>query len=372
MQFISFNTKFLVLCDFDTQFLVVYAKFIIFAPPRAPLQSHAVQPSHRRALARSCNHSRDLSIASMCIQSSAVFSSSRTSAHRPRPDKQRLRCAAWCAVYLQSFERSINRRHVYTTQTASETDLSIAGMYIQRRQHQRRIYQSPACIYNADSIRDGSINRRHVYTTQTASETDLSIAGMYIQSRQRSITYCTADLKRSCGMPADFIILNANFLVFDTEFLVFESKIHDFYSLFPSISSSVHTAISRAIPQKHPCGSRCGADGLCAWLEGDDFLLKNDEFLHTLRLNLRLRPRQHQFDRFHRLSFVLQKRKLTRRAGLPGSPLLILCLQHSEPRCPLLQHLLARQSGDDSGWCCSGGQACGFHHFNTKFLVFDT
>ena len=29
-----------------------------------------------------------------------------------------------------------------------QRDLSIAGMYIQSRQHHREIYQSPACIYN--------------------------------------------------------------------------------------------------------------------------------------------------------------------------------------------------------------------------------
>ena len=48
----------------------------------------------------------------------------------------------------------------------SERDLSSAGMYTQRRQ-QREVYQSPACIYSADS-RERSIKRRHVYTAQTA------------------------------------------------------------------------------------------------------------------------------------------------------------------------------------------------------------
>ena len=57
-------------------------------------------------------------------------------------------------LYLQPFERSINRRHEYT-----ERDLSIAGMYIQRE-----IYQSPACIY-----RERPINRRHVCAKQAAS-----------------------------------------------------------------------------------------------------------------------------------------------------------------------------------------------------------
>ena len=51
-------------------------------------------------------------------------------------------------------------------------DLSIAGMYIHSRQHQREIYQSPACIYTADSMCIHSRQR------------GLSIAGMYIHSRQ--------------------------------------------------------------------------------------------------------------------------------------------------------------------------------------------
>ena len=48
--------------------------------------------------------------------------------------------------HLQSSfrERSINRRHVYTKQTASERDLSIAGMYIQSRQHHFRGTYLPA------------------------------------------------------------------------------------------------------------------------------------------------------------------------------------------------------------------------------------
>ena len=40
-------------------------------------------------------------------------------------------------------ERSINRRHVYTKQTALERDLSIAGMYTQSRQHQHVPLPSP-------------------------------------------------------------------------------------------------------------------------------------------------------------------------------------------------------------------------------------
>ena len=39
----------------------------------------------------------------------------------------------------------------------SERDLSIAGMYIQSRQHKREIYQSPACIYKADSIQNARL-----------------------------------------------------------------------------------------------------------------------------------------------------------------------------------------------------------------------
>ena len=51
----------------------------------------------------------------------------------------------WCLYIADSIERSINRRHVYTQQTAlQERDLSIAGMYIHRNQHQRDLSTSLA------------------------------------------------------------------------------------------------------------------------------------------------------------------------------------------------------------------------------------
>ena len=66
-----------------------------------------------------------------------------------------------CILHKAERERSINRRHVYTKQRES---LSIAGMYNTIRG--REVYQSPACII------------------QSERERGLSIAGMYIQSRQ--------------------------------------------------------------------------------------------------------------------------------------------------------------------------------------------
>ena len=56
------------------------------------------------------------------------------------PMSSEMSCMPICfwtpTMYLQSFERSINRRHVHTKQTA----LSIAGMYTQSRQHQTRYF----------------------------------------------------------------------------------------------------------------------------------------------------------------------------------------------------------------------------------------
>ena len=69
----------------------------------------------------------------------------------------------------------------------------------------REIYQSPACIDKADSSRERSINRRHVYTKQTASSThrmhqlspvsylqsarDLSSAGTSLYIQRSVATY---------------------------------------------------------------------------------------------------------------------------------------------------------------------------------------
>ena len=66
------------------------------------------------------------------------------------------------AVYLQSRERSINRRHVYTKQTAS------------------KIYQSPACIHT------DSIHITCIHKAQAVPET------VYKTTRRSSVVFAVA------------------------------------------------------------------------------------------------------------------------------------------------------------------------------------
>ena len=97
----------------------------------------------------------------------------------------------------------------------------------------REIYQTPTCIYKAD--REIYQSPARIYkASQHLSETDLSIAGMHIQSRQhrfinrrhaytKPASISTRTPKTAQGAPPSlpqFTILNAKLIILNTEFII--------------------------------------------------------------------------------------------------------------------------------------------------------
>ena len=146
--------------------------------------------------------------------------------------------------------------------TREERVGKLAGLAEEYLQSEREIYQAPACIYNADGER--SINRRHVYTTQTETdlssagmshttqterdlsiagmshttqtERDLSIAGMHIQSRQ--LTYFPGDIRGPS--PREYLSQNSSFSREGSSFSAEESSFscENYFSSCDSIAKN--------------------------------------------------------------------------------------------------------------------------------------
>ena len=96
-------------------------------------------------------------------------------------------CSAHAVCTKSNDHCTCNQRKIYQSPACiykAEKDLSITGMYIQSRDlsiagmyiQSREIYQSPACIYKAEIYQSPAC----IYKAKK----DLSITGKYIQSRQ--------------------------------------------------------------------------------------------------------------------------------------------------------------------------------------------
>ena len=132
-------------------------------------------------------------------------------------------------------DRSINRRHVYTKQT--------------------EIYQSPACIYEADR--------------------DLSIAGMYIRSRQRSNTYVSLARRR----PSRPVVVPLILPIFEHEVHHFKYMVHHFWDKTQHFKYKIQHFKYKLTcrPASSACSGAC-----CCWCgnhhvstEESSFVLKN-------------------------------------------------------------------------------------------------
>ena len=128
------------------------------------------------------------------------------------------------STYLQSWERSINRRHVCTNRER-ERDLSIAGMCIQRqsikhvRQSQTAASPAKSLIFSMKPI---------ILSTEFII---FSMKFMIFSIKSQITVMCGSRFFCSqpgggAGFAAEFINLNTKFLVLNTQFLVFECRIH--------------------------------------------------------------------------------------------------------------------------------------------------